>query len=185
MKPKEYRDRLFKDGKPNIRPLTIFTEDGGYSQDMNVLWGAYRQGSFPALPEMDQEEFADFMVNDALSGYNAGWMIEDKNKGFKDGKGPIGFFAGAYNGWELEPHFESFSWSTPRNKLRAVVSFLQMMKYDKEIGIVNVYSLNDDEKFYKKMKNYGVLYYVGKVPNGDSRGDRHIFFVRGKKRVEQ
>ena len=181
MKPRELRERLFKSGRPHIRPLEVFNEDGTYGRDMGVLWAAYKKGSFD-LPEMEQGEFADYMIQ-TLSGYNVGWMVEDVNKKFSEGRGPVGIFAGAVNEWELEPHFDPFTWATKRNRLKAVVSFLQMMKHDREVGIVNVYSLNKDAEFYKRMKKYGVLYYVGKVPHGDIRGDRHIFFVRGKKKT--
>lgn len=178
MTPKEHRDLLFKTGRPYIRPIELIRDDA-VGKDMGVLWGAYKRDSFEDMPELAQAEFADFML-DLAANYTMGWIIEDKNSQFKDGFGPIGMVMAVYNGWELEPHFEPFSWASPRNILRATVSFFQMMRYDKSIGIVNVYSLNRDKRFFKHVTHYGVLRYLGCIPHGDVRGDRHIFFVRGR-----
>lgn len=178
MKPKEKRDRLFKSSRPHVRPLELF-DNGKYSKDLAILWAAYKKGSFPEMPEMDQSEFTEFIL-DIASQYSKGWMIEDNNSQYKDGHGAIGFMFAADNGWEVEPHFESFEWATPRNILRSVVSFLQMMRYSKDVGVVNIYSLSDSKKFYDHLIGYGVTRYVGKVPHGDIRGDRYIYYTRGK-----
>ena len=179
MKPKERRDRLFKTSRPNIRKIELFGEDG-FGRDMGVLWGAYKMGSFRDMPEMTQEQFAEYWVNVAAE-YQKRWMIEDVNTKFSEGRGPIGVMMAVYNGWELEPHFEPFAWATPKNILKGVVGFLQMMRYDKDVGIVNVYSLKDTKRFFKHVTNYGVLRYATEIPNGDIRGDRYIFYVRGRK----
>jgi len=42
MKPKERRDRSFKDSRPNIREMKLVDENG-YTQDMKILWGAYKK----------------------------------------------------------------------------------------------------------------------------------------------
>lgn len=177
MKPKERRDRLFKTSRPNIREMSLIDEKG-YTQDMSILWGAYKKGTFD-LPEASQEEFAELMLKE-VQPYEKKWIIEDNNK-FCGGYGAIGMMCAVYNGWELEPHFEPFSWATPRNTLRAVVSFLQMMRYDKGVGIVNVYSLKDSKDFFSHIERYGVLKYAAKIPDGDARGDRYVFYIRGRK----
>ena len=177
LKPKEHRDRLFKNGRPHIRAMELVKDDQ-VGPDMGVLWAAYKQDGFD-LPEMDQTQFADFML-DVASQYTMGWVIEDANPKFKDGRGPVGFVTAVYNGWELEPHFEPFPWATPKNVLKSAVSFFQMMRYDKNIGVVNVYSLNKDKRFFKHVTRYGVLNYLGRIPHGDVRGDRHIFYIRGR-----
>lgn len=178
MKPKERRDRLFKTSRPYIRPIEV-VNGHGIGKDMGVLWAAYERDSFD-MPEVSKEDFAEYMTEVAAT-YQKRWMIEDNNANFADGKGPIGMMMAVYNGWELEPHFEAFSWATPRNILRAVVGFLQMMRYDKDIGIVNVHSLKQDKKFYKHVTQYGVLRYLDMIPDGDIRGDRYFFYVRGRK----
>jgi len=175
-KPKYYRDLLFKGERPNIRPIDL-------NKDLGILWAAYTKESFKNLPEgASQKEFADFFLTLA-SEYTKGWIVEDNNKSFKDGYGATGIFFAVDNGYELEPHFEKFSWASRRNTLRSIVSFLQMMRYDKDVGVVNVYA-NDynNMNYFKKLHKYGVLNYVGTVPHGDIKGDRHIFYVRGKKR---
>lgn len=178
--PKEWRDQLFRGGKPHIREAEFFNPDGTPAKDMGVLWASYQAGDFEGL-ETDKEHFPEAMVR-LLSGYTAAWMINDRNERFKDKYGPVGVMVAAYNGWELEPHWNPFPWATARNNLRAVVSFLQMMKYDKRVGIVNVYSLDEHKEFFKRLSKYGVLKFAGSVPDGDHRGDRHIFYARGRAR---
>lgn len=178
MKPKERRDRLFKSSRPNIREMSLIDQQG-YTKDMGILWGAYIQNSFD-MPETTQEDFAGLMVRE-INPYQKKWLVEDANIKFSEGYGPIGMMVARYNGWELEPEFISFSWASPRNILRATVSFLQMMRYDKDVGIVNVHSLKKSKDFFNHVSKYGVLKYAAKIPNGDERGDRYIYYVRGRK----
>lgn len=178
MKPKERRDRLFKSSRPNIREMRLANQQG-YTRDMAILWGAYKQGSFN-LPETSQEEFAQIMMS-ATGPYEKKWLIEDSNNKFEDGYGPIGMVCAAYNGWELIPSLEMFSWSSPRNSLRAAVSFLQMMRYDKTVGIVSINSLKNEKSFYNHVSKYGVLRFAAKIPDGDENGDKYIYYIRGRK----
>jgi len=178
MKPKERRDRLFKASRPNIREMSLVDQQG-YTRDMAILWGAYKQGSFN-IPETSQEGFADVMTK-TMEGFSRKWIVEDKNSQFKDGYGPVGLMYATYNGWELQPHFEPFSWASTRNRLRSMVSFLQMMRYDKSVGIVNIHSLKDGRNFYNHVQKYGVLKYAAKIPDGDERGDKYIYYIRGRK----
>lgn len=178
MNAKQRRDRLFKTSRPNIREMSLVDQQG-YTKDMGILWGAYKEGSFD-LPEGSQEEFAQYMMQE-VNPYDKKWMIEDSNA-FCGGYGPVGMMCGVYNGYELEPHFQAFSWATPRNILRAIVSFLQMMRYDKEIGVVNVHSLKESKRLFNHVCRYGVLTYATKIPHGDIRGDRYIYYVRGRKK---
>jgi len=178
MKPKERRDRLFKTSRPNIREMELVNQQR-YTKDMSILWGAYKRGSFD-LPDISQEDFAEVMIG-ATGPYQKKWMIEDSNSKFSDGYGPIGMVCAAYDGWELTPSLEMFSWASPRNALRAAVSFFQMMRYDKGVGIVSINSLKDEKNFYNHVSRYGVLKYIAKIPNGDERGDRYMYYIRGRK----
>ena len=178
MKPKDRRDRLFKTSRPNIRELQLVDQQG-YTKDMGILWGAYKQGSFK-IPDVSQEQFADYMMSE-VQPYEKKWLIEDTNAKYSNGYGPVGMVCAAYNGWELEPHFEPFEWASDRNILRSAVSFFQMMRYDKDVGIVNVYSLKRSKSFFNHVSKYGVLKYATKIPDGDARGDRYIYYIRGRK----
>lgn len=178
MKPKERRDRLFKTSRPNIREMSLVDQQG-YTHDMNILWGAHKMGSFD-MPEASQEDFAEVMTK-TMSTFDRKWIIEDKNAQFKEGYGPVGMMYADFNGWSLEPHFEPFSWASTRNRLRSMVSFLQMMRYDKSVGIVNVHSLKDGKGFFNHVSKYGVLKYATKIPDGDIKGDRYIYYIRGRK----
>ena len=175
MKPKERRDRLFKTSRPNIREMSLVDQQG-YTKDMAVLWGAYQQKEDNPI---SQQDFA-YQVESQLGSYDRKWVIEDNNT-FCSGYGPVGIVYAKYNGWELEPYFEPFAWASKRNILRSAVSFLQMMRYDKEVGIVNVYSLKDDKSFFNHVSKYGVLKYATKIPDGVEDGDKYIYYIRGRK----
>jgi hypothetical protein len=180
VKPKEARDRLFKHSKPNIRPIAIITEDGNFSKDMAVLWAAYQKGSFQHIGELSQEEFTD-KVLEYLGNYHFAWVVEDKNYKFPSGYGAVGLIVGKFDGWALEPHWMPFSWATARNRLRTAVSFFQMARYEKGVGVLNIYSGEKDVDFFHNLKKrYGVVYYIGKFPRGDYGEDRYIFYARGK-----
>ena len=170
-KPKAARDRLFKYGRPNIRPFE--------EEDLKYLWAAYRKGAFEVLGDISQEDFTNKFIN-KLPEYHWAWLIEDKNPAYPDGYGPIGLVLSYFDGWEMEPHFHSFPWATPRNKVKAVVGFMQMARYEKGVGVLNIFSDAADMEFFKHMgKRYGVMYYVGKVPRGNITGDKHVFYGRG------
>ena len=177
--PKEARAKLFEQSRPEIRPLVAINENGEMGHDMAVLWAAYRMGSFPVFGETDQNGFTQLMAN-YLSRYAFAWVVDDRNGKYPSGFGPIGLIVARYDGWGLEPHFNPFSWSTPRNRLRTVIAYLQMMRYEKSVGIVNVNSGDDHAAIFRKIaKTYGILYYIGKIPRGDHGMDRHIFYGRG------
>jgi hypothetical protein len=180
MKPKEARDRLFKHSKPNIRPIAIVTEDGNYGKDMAVLWAAYLKGSFKDIGKLSQEEFT-VKVLEYLSGFDFAWIVEDDNYKFPSGHGAVGLIVGKFDGWALEPHWMPFSWASARNRLRTAVSFFQMARYEKGVGVLNIYSGEKDVNFFHNLKKrYGVVYYIGKFPRGDYGEDRYIFYARGK-----
>lgn len=177
-KPKAARDRLFKYGRPNIRPLDIMEEDG-IGKDMAILWAAYRKGSMPDFGELTQEQFTEKIL-DLLSDQYAVWISEDKNYHYPNGYGPVGLIAAHFNGWIMEPHFMPFTWATKRNKLKTNVAFMQMARYEKGVGILTVNSKEKNMNFFKHLsKKYGVLYYVGKIPKGNFGEDNYLFYGRG------
>lgn len=185
LKPKELRDRLFKDSRPNIRPLEIIDETGKL-KDMGILWAAYKAGSFKGFQkDMEKDIFTQEILN-LVGSYNVGWLIEDKNNSFKDNYGAIGLILALSNDWEVEPYFLSFNWASLRNEIRGYVSYFQMMRYDKNVGIVNLKVVDEVyTRFLKKLQKYGVINYTGVIPKGDINGDRHIFYVRGKMRIQR
>ncbi len=172
-KPKAARDRLFKHGRPDIQPLDI-DDDGLVGKDMAVLWAA--QGAFNF--EGDQSEFTRLFL-DYLQGFYAAWIVRDKNYNYPDGYGATGLIVAAFNGWSLTPEFIAFPWATDRNRLKAVVAFMQMARYEKGIGLLNL-STTDPQFFQHIRKRYGVMYYVGKVPRGSNGTDAFLFYGRGK-----
>lgn len=177
-KPKAARDRLFKYGRPNIRPLDII-EDGGIGKDMAILWAAYRKGSMPDWGELTQEQFTD-KVLELISEQYSVWIAEDKNYHYPNGYGPVGLIAAHFNGWIMEPHFMPFSWATKRNRLKVNVAFMQMARYEKGIGIITVNSKEENKDFFFHLwKKYRVIYYVGFIKKGNFGEDNYLFYGRG------
>jgi hypothetical protein len=172
-KVSDARERLFKHGRPHIRPLEV------EGRDLGILWAAYRKGCMEELGELTQDEFSDRIIN-ILGKYYSAWMIEDKNHNFDKGEGAVGMMVAKFNGWAMEPHFLPFPWASGKNRIKSVVSFMQMARYQKGVGVLNVYSLEEDMDFFKHLgKKYGVMYYVGRIPRGDLGKDRYVFYGRG------
>jgi hypothetical protein len=176
---KAKRDRLFKRGRPLIRPLVI-EEDGKPHKDVGLMWVAYKKGAFPLFPKgMTEAQFFDYIVDYSN---DVGMYVADDYNSEYEGVGPIGFLSVKTHGIKIEPHADYFPWATTRNKLRSAVSFFQMVRYQK-IGSCIVYSLIDSKPLFDKVQEYGVLNYVGRIPNGDphGRGDEYLYTIRGKK----
>lgn len=172
---KEKRDRLFKSGRPQLRTIQIMDGDK-YHKDVGYLWVAHKKRPFNLLrPNITQEEFCRSI--EELSKSHELAFIEDRN--MELGKqGPVGFIC-ISGDWLIEPYGEFFSWATPKNILRCTVSFLQMIRYRK-IGACLIKSSECSVSLLNKVCKYGVLHFVGKVPNGDPRGDLWLYSIRGK-----
>lgn len=177
MTPKEKRDRLFKGGRPLIRPVEFYNGNE-YHDDIKVMWVAYQKSDCYAIqPGKTQEEFIEILMdfNETCPLY----MMDDYNKSFTSGKGPVGVFQLCGNGWRVTPHAQVFPWATKRNVLRCYVSFLQMMRY-KKIGVCVLLGLKHVVPLYDKCVEYGVLFRAGMIVGGDPRGDEYIYSIRGK-----
>lgn len=180
MTPKERRDRLFRGGRPFVRPFNLY-ENGQYSKDMGILWVAHQNKPFWDFPE-DKEEFLFFVEN--LSERASLYMVEDKNPEYSE-RGPVAFVWVFNDDWQIEPHTEFFPWASKRNILRSTVSFLHMSRLSKAIGIIIVYSKRVSVPLFDKCKEYGVLRYVGKIYDGYRDSDKYIYSSRGKQHVRK
>jgi len=177
---KEKRDRLFKGGRPNIRPL-IISEGDRYSRDLGILWAAHNRVPFYDFPkDLSRENFAKSVED--ISKIRELLIIDDYSKEYTSGNGPIAVFFISGDGWRIEPHTVIFPWATARNKLRCAVAFLQMARY-KKIGVCLIKSIKESKPLFDKCIEYGVLHYVGRIINGDPRGDEYLYSVRGKLNV--
>ena len=130
---KERRDRLFKHGKPLVRPFEP-------ENDMWVLWAAYDLESFKNMRKgMSKTEFRD-MVMAVRDRKSSCLVIEDDCKYFKGGIGPVAFVTLDNYGWRIEPQADFFRWATPRMILRCAVAFFQMVRYSHDVGVCVVRS---------------------------------------------
>jgi len=177
MKPIEKRERLFRHSRPNLRPFELY--DGGeYHKDFKILWIAHQREPLEDVdPKCSEREFIEILTERGAEVL----VVEDNNIQF-NGVGPIGVFWLFSNEWKIEPHVSFFPWATKRNKLRSSVAFLQWARNSRKIGCVFVVTIAKWNNLADKICSYGVLHYIGKMKNGDPRGDLYLYSVKGKKR---
>ena len=169
---KENRDKLFKKSRPNVRRLEVMDGEQ-YGKDVGVLWAAYKAGSFN-LPEMDPSKFAQW-VEQMGNVFQQIWLVDDDNKAFTSGSGPVGMVLVNTSGLLVSADGKAFKWASTKNKLRCSVAFLQMVRHSKKTGICAVKGKKDDLPLLHHLKAYDVLHYVGKVADNE-----WLFSVRGR-----
>ena len=173
MNPKQKRDRLFKDSRPKVRRLEVMDGEQ-YGKDLGILWAAYSAGGFEVLKrDLSQEEFLG-AIQPVLDKSDI-WLIEDKNKAFSQGIGPVCLAHSIPDGLGLLVYGDSFPWATKRNSLRCAVSFLWMLMHSKKVGVIFTKQKRTMKKACSHLKEYGVLHYIGKVGE-----DLFLYAVRGR-----
>lgn len=170
------REGLFRKSKPVLRLFTSH-EDNELGPDMGILWAAYKSGSFEFGP-MDQHTFASFILQ-RLQGLGV-WLMEDENKGFRKGSGPVCIVTIRSNGWKIEPEVHWFSWATKRNKLRCATAFIQKTCYDKSVGCCE-FRASEGKLLHHVKKYVPKLRFAGKIWFGTPAGDQFIYSIKGAK----
>jgi len=162
------RERLFAKGRPKIRDYE--------PEDIKWLWAVARWSGGDVDPSVFSEA-----VEQTLNGADRHYILEDNNSEFESGHGPVGLVLATFDTWSLAPHVEWFPWASTRNKLRCTVGFFQKERYSRGTGCIKVYTIGDVQKeWFKGLRRYVPIYYVGKIPNGRSNGDEHTFYLRGR-----
>lgn len=170
------RERLMRYTSPRCRPFEM-------QRDAWVLWGAYDLGSFPAMPNgLQPEQFMAF-VRDFVASKASCLVVEEDHRYFRDKRGPVALISidNYLGGWRIEPQFDFFFWASKRQRLAAVVSFLQMVRYAKDVGVCVVRVADKDVAFCEHLYQYDLLRGCGKLPNASPFGTEHIFYVKGRK----
>ncbi len=179
---RKLREHLFRNNKPHIRNLSLI-DDNGISKDVKILWVAHKNKPFPFLNHVKtQEGFLKEIVD--ASQRLPFYVVEDINSEYDGNMGLIGLIASKEDGWKIEPHIEFFPWATKRNILRTCISFFQMVRYSRKIGVCVIRSLKESANLFDRCSKYfpvNVFYKVGKIPNGDIRGDEFIYCISGRK----
>jgi hypothetical protein len=170
---KELRDRLFKKGRPRFRKAELVSQDG-YGKDMKILWAAYKAGSFEAPKDMTQELFADWVMEQAKV-FRELWIGEDRSIAFQGGIGPVVLVGMNQENLLVNAVGQSFKWATKRNILRLSVAFLHMVTLSKKTGVCMVKADSKSQKLADHMKDYRLLFYVGKTGNNE-----YLYAVRGR-----
>ena len=168
---KSKRDRLFRKSRPLIRKHE--------EADNKFLWAAYQNGSFQLPEGLSQTEFLVEMTK-KFGAFDLLWVIEDENKGFRSGRGQVCLVGLKTDGWTYQPSAAFFKWATPRNVLRSLVGFFQMIRHQK-VGVCRVEVLEKEMKLLMRLKEYGVLFIRGRIPFGSPGGDLFVFSINGRK----
>jgi hypothetical protein len=169
--PKERRDRLFKNGKPLVRKLSLLNGEG-YSKDAAILWAAYKAGSFSLPPDLTQEQFIEAMEA-FFSRFAQVWIVDDKNPSFSGKQGQVGLVFTNMVEMIVDAQFGYFKWATKRNILRSTASFLNMIKNSSKTGICMVRT--EKRTLCDHLKDYDLLYYVGR-----SSEKEYLYSIRGR-----
>lgn len=170
--PKERRDRILKN-RPNLRELQLI-EDDHYGKDMGLLWAAYKKGSFNLPDGLEQSEFA-LAIQHQLSNYDKVWLVEDSNKAYSSGAGPVGIIGTTTTDLSIEAVGKPFAWATKRNVIRGQVAFLNMVKHSKKCGVLFMRADEKSYRLFKAMQTYDLLFLVGRVAQGS-----WLFSMRGR-----
>lgn len=131
---------------------------------------------------LSQEQFLEEMIKQFGSFVHL-WIIDDDNDKFKSGRGQISLVGIKTDGWILEPVIFFFKWATEENILRASVAFFHMLRYKKDVGVCLVKAIENEKSLFEQMKDYGVLYYRGRIPYGHPSGDLFLFSINGRKGI--
>lgn len=141
--------------------------------DRAILYEAYKDGSFDMPEGMSYIEFIRF-AEEKFSGYNSIWMVIDSEK-------PIAVVVIRSDGYVIEPHVEFFNNATPAAILRSTTRFFQWVGTDDSVGACVVKCLDKSKGLFQKMCEYGMLLYVGKIPNGHPDGDEYLYCIDRRK----
>ena len=170
---KELRERLFRKSRPQARKLEILDGDQ-YSNDMGVLWAAYKAGSFSMPTMLSQEDFVK-LIEESFKEFQHLWVIDDDNNAFSSKRGPVSLVGANSVNLIVEPKFLFFKWASKRNALRSVVAFLNMIRNSKKTGIALIRTTRDKMTLPDHLKRYDMLYFVGK-----SADNEYLYTVRGR-----
>jgi len=138
---------------------------------MGWLWAAYTMGSFRFPPGLSQEEFQQRVLTGIAGLRN--FLVEDRNRKFASGRGPVALISVAGDGFRIEPNVAIFKWASRRNILRGFVAFFQWVKSSSDVGVCEVRVPSRDAGILKRMAGYGVLF---------PKQREILFSISGKKR---
>ena len=172
MLPKKKRTWLFRKSRPLVRQFE--------AKDRGFMWAAYLGDAFGLSPGMTQEQFTVEMAK-MFGSFPLVWIIEDDSNQFRSGRGPVSMVGINTDGWSYRPTSMFFPWARKRHILRSCVAFLQMIRYQKDVGCCVIQAPKEQTGVLNHMAKYGVLYLRGRIPNGSKDGDLFLYSITGKK----
>ena len=144
-----------------------------YGKDLGILWAAYQAGGFQAIKRgLDPNMFLE-VLKPVLE--KAVWLIEDRNKEFSTGTGPVCIASSLQEEFSVVVSGEAFPWASKRNALRCAVAYLWMLIHSGKVGVIFTKQSREMRKACNHLKEYGVLHYIGRVGE-----DQYLYAVRGR-----
>jgi len=169
------RERLLKSPRPRLRRF-----DAQNLRDLGIVWAEYSTGNFYLPAGLSNDEFVDQLLS-MLAIWDSLWFVEDASTQFSSGTGPVALVSIRSDGWRIEPHMHHFSWSTTRQKLRSVIALLQMLRHDKNVGVVFCVVEERLKHFFDHVCQYGVLFPKGRLLQGLPTGTAFMYSIKGKR----
>lgn len=134
--------------------MEISAEDG-YGKDMGIMWAAYVAGGLEYPKDLSQEDFADVLLHE-LSVFDSLFIAEDNSSAYESGRGPVAIWGVKTDAALIKPEVMFFKWASKRNILRVMVSFFQMVRYSKDVGVCVFIATKASRNMYMKMRDYGL-----------------------------
>lgn len=134
--------------------------------DIKYLWASYKKGSESGIlgdipKDLTPDEFKDYVIGLTIDNLDYAWTILAPNK--KDL--PVGIIYGKdlYTSI-LIGHMTWFTWTSKRNILEGVLSFINKMRKESHLVGTATYQ---DKKFFEHLCRYGVTRRSGTFNQGD------------------
>lgn len=132
---------------------------------MGILWANHQAGGFTNIPiDSSQEEFAEAILQ-WITKFQSAFLVEDRSDSFREKRGPVGIIVVSTDltGDVIRPFGVAFEWATGRNILRSICSFLQFVKYSKDVSVCVIYGTSEEEPLFRRQRRYGHrLWHIGK-----------------------
>ena len=137
--------------------------------DRPAMYEAYLGGSFPKAERgMSYAEFTA-ATTDEMYKYASTWTVLYRGQ-------MIGVvLMNARDGYAIEPHVDFFHTATKSAILKSTATFFLMLMSNESVGACVVRCLAKSKGLFNRMVNYGMLLYVGKIPNGNIDGDEYLY----------
>ena len=151
---------------------------------MKWAWAAYSKGAFKNLPDfaddLDTRDFEKMLLENFLP-YEAVYTLTAPTARGADT--PVGFVGAYMRTGIMEPHVQWYPWASLRNRLEAMVNFINEMR--REVWMQFIVPQHD-RLFFDIMtsEGYGILWRIGPIfDHPFLRGEPGMMYQSQKGRI--